>query len=44
MVVAKALQLRCSLEESSSDLARMDDADTEAMFDSGALATRANCF
>ena len=44
MVVAKALQLRCSLEESSSDLARMDDADTEAIFDGGGPATGANCF
>ena len=35
MVVANVLQLCCSLEESSSDLARMDDADNEAIFYSG---------
>ena len=35
MVVASVLQIRCSLEESTSDLARMDDADKEAIFYSG---------
>ena len=35
MIVANVPQLRCSLEESTSDLARMDDADNEAIFYSG---------
>ena len=35
MVVANVLQLRCNFEESSSDLAIMDDADNEAIFYSG---------
>lgn len=35
MVVANVLQLRCSLEESTSDLAKIDDADNEVILYSG---------
>ena len=45
MVVANVLQLRCSLEESTSDLAKMDDADKEAIFlQRGFQPPGANCF
>ena len=37
--MARVLQLRCSLKESSSDLAKMDDADIEAILTSSAAAS-----
>ena len=45
MVVANVLQLRCSLEESTSDLAKMDDADNEAIvYSGGSSHPGTNCF